>query len=281
MNNNTTGSQNLFDVAIVGAGFAGLYLLHRCRELALTARVWEKGAGVGGVWYWNRYPGARCDIESIQYSYQFDETLQQEWVWSERYSSQSEILTYAKHVAQRFSLLDGIDLEHTVKTAQFDESECHWTLTAANGKTMTARFCVMATGRLSEPNWPLIDGYEDFKGNVYHTALWPQSGVNFKGKRVAVIGTGSSAVQSIPKIAADAELLTVFQRTPNYSVPARNTSLDSDTVANVKADYKEIRARAKKNAGCIDGIYSTHSALSVDQTERERESTNADGNMVG
>lgn len=269
MNGNT--DQPLYDVAIVGAGFSGLYLLHRCRQLGLTARVWEKGSGVGGVWYWNRYPGARCDIESMQYSYQFDDDLQQEWDWPERYSAQPEILKYAQHVAQRFSLLDGIEFERTVERAFFDESGSHWTLVAENGDTLTAQFCVMATGCLSVPNWPVIEGYNDFKGDIYHTALWPHDNVDFRGKRVAVIGTGSSAIQSIPKIAAEAESLTVFQRTPNYAVPGHNHPLDEETVAAVKASYKELRARARLNNGGSDGVFSTESALSVSKNERDKE----------
>lgn len=211
------------DVAIVGAGFAGLYLLHRCRQLGLSARIWEKASGVGGVWYWNRYPGARCDVESMQYCYQFDDALQQKWNWSERYSAQPEILKYAQHVAERFNLLDGIDFEHLVKQASFDADHANWTLTSGNGRTLTARYCVMATGCLSQPNWPAIRGYDDFDGKIVHTALWPHEGVDFSDKRVAVVGTGSSGIQSIPHIAAEANTVTVFQRTPNYSVPAHNT----------------------------------------------------------
>ena len=209
-----------FDVAIVGAGFAGMYLLHKCRQLGLSARIWEAGDGVGGTWYWNRYPGARCDVESMQYSYQFDERLQQEWEWSERYAPQAEILRYAEHVAERFALLDDIEFGRRVATAEYAENPARWTLSSTSGETLTARLCVMATGCLSMPNWPQLRGYDDFRGAVHHTALWPHDEVDFIGKRVAVIGTGSSAIQSIPRIAAAADHLTVFQRTPNYSVPA-------------------------------------------------------------
>ena len=261
-----TGQQ--YDVAIVGAGVAGLYLLHRCRQLGLGARVWEAAAGVGGTWYWNRYPGARCDIESLQYSYQFDDDLQQEWNWSERYSSQPEILRYAEHVAERFGLLDGIDLEHRVATAHYDEGAAMWTLATASGKTLSARFCVMATGCLSVPNWPSIDGFGEFHGEIHHTALWPHDGVDFRGRRVAVIGTGSSAIQSIPRIAADAEHLTVFQRTPNYSVPAHNRPMDPDYAAEVKAHYAQMRVRAKQTFPGIDGRYNAGSAMAVDEEER-------------
>ena len=266
-----TQNQTQYDVAIVGAGFAGLYLLHRCRQLGLSARIWEKASGVGGVWYWNRYPGARCDVESMQYCYQFDDELQQEWNWSERYSAQPEILQYAEHVAKRFQLHNGIDFEHTVKQAKFDSANANWTLTATNGHTLTAQFCVMATGCLSQPNWPDINGYDAFSGQTYHTALWPHEGVNFSGKNVAVIGTGSSGIQSIPHIAADANTLTVFQRTPNYSVPAQNKPLDPEQAAIVKSNYNALRESASQKHNAIDGHYATESALSVTEAERKAE----------
>ena len=264
-------NETQYDVAIVGAGFAGLYLLHRCRKLGLNARIWEKAAGVGGVWYWNRYPGARCDVESMQYCYQFDEALQQEWNWSERYSAQPEILKYIQHVAERFDLTNGIDFDHTVKQAAFNNESSNWTLTATNGNSMTARYCVMATGCLSQPNWPAIDGYDDFSGSIYHTALWPHDGVDFKGKRVGMIGTGSSGIQSIPHIAADATHLTIFQRTPNYSVPAHNAPLDPKHAATIKANYAQLRQSASERHNAIDGNYSTESALSVSEAERTAE----------
>jgi cyclohexanone monooxygenase len=257
-----------YDVAIVGAGFSGLYLLHRCRQFGLRARVWEAGDGVGGTWYWNRYPGARCDIESLQYSYQFDESLQQEWEWSERYSAQPEILRYAEHVAERFNLLDGIDFNRRVTRAVFDEANALWSLSSDSGEHLTARFCVMATGCLSVPNWPPIAGYDDFSGDIYHTALWPHDTVDFANKRVAVIGTGSSGIQTIPHIAAAASHLTVFQRTPNYSVPAHNRALDPAYSDSVKADYRAMRARAKQRIGGIDGVYNSGSALDDSYEER-------------
>ena len=260
-----------FDVAIVGAGFSGLYLLHRLRKLGLSAQIWEAGSGVGGTWYWNRYPGARCDIESVQYSFQFDEDLQQDWNWSERYASQPEILTYAEHVAERFGLLDGITFDRLVKSARFDSKRKFWTLTAETGETLQAQFCVMATGCLSKPNWPVIDGWDDFAGDIYHTASWPHDGVDLTDKRVAVIGTGSSGIQSIPRIAEQAAHLTVFQRTANYSVPAQNRSLDSQERDRLKAEYPDIRARARKTLGWIDGRYNPGSALEVPPEERNAE----------
>lgn len=261
-------SPSLYDVAIVGAGFSGMYLLHRCRQLGLTARIWEAGAGVGGTWYWNRYPGARCDVESMQYCYQFDEDLQQEWEWSERYSAQPEILRYAQHVAERFGLHDGIEFERRVATAQYNDELNQWTLSTESGATLSARFCVMATGCLSAPNWPPIPGFDDFEGAVYHTALWPHDDVSFKGKRVAVIGTGSSAIQSIPHIAAEADFVSVFQRTPNYTIPAHNAPADTDRVARIKAHYKELRASAREKHNGIDGQYNKISALAVSEEER-------------
>jgi len=256
------------DVAIVGAGFAGLYLLHRCRQLGLNARVWETGKGVGGTWYWNRYPGARCDIESMQYSYQFDDDLQQQWDWTERYASQPEILDYAEHVAERFQLRDGIDFEHRVASAHYDEEDANWNLATASGETLSARLCVMATGCLSKPNWPSVDGFDDFNGDVHHTALWPHDDVDFSGKRVAVIGTGSSAIQSIPRIAAEAEQLTVFQRTPNYSVPAQNQPMDPSYAAGIKKQYSEMRARARQRLPGIDGRYNAESAMAASEQQR-------------
>lgn len=268
----TTDSQYpQYDVAIVGAGFSGLYLLHRCRKLGLTARIWEKGSGLGGVWYWNRYPGARCDVESMQYSYQFDEALQQEWNWSERYSSQPEILKYLQSVARRFELTDGVEFERQVEKAYFNEARSAWELTASDGNTMSAQFCVMATGCLSVPNWPSIDGMENFSGDIYHTALWPHRGVDFKDKRVAVIGTGSSGIQSIPHIAADASSLSIFQRTPNYSVPAHNYPLSPDYIESIKSNYQQLRARAMEKHNAIDGVYSKTSALAVTAQERQHE----------
>ncbi|MDP6517887.1 MAG: NAD(P)/FAD-dependent oxidoreductase [Alphaproteobacteria bacterium] len=260
-----------FDVAIVGAGFAGMYLLHRLRGLGLSARVIEAGPGVGGTWYWNRYPGARCDVESLQYSYQFDDALQQEWDWSERYATQAEILEYAEHVADRYDLRRDIEFESRVTSAHYDEAESLWTLEADDGGKTVARFCVMATGCLSVPNWPNIEGLESFAGPTYHTALWPDRKIDFTGKRVAVIGTGSSAIQAIPLIAREAARLFVFQRTPNYTIPARNAPLDPDRVKDIKANYGAMRARAKTSLVGIAGDYNLGSALEAAPEDRQAE----------
>ena len=235
-----------FDVAIVGAGFAGLYMLHRARGLGLSARVFEAGSGVGGTWYWNRYPGARCDVESLEYSYGFDEALQQEWQWSERYAAQPELLRYANHVADRFALRRDIAFDSRVVAATFDADAASWTVRTEDGAQSTARFLIMATGCLSRPNKPDIPGLESFRGRIYHTGEWPQEKVDFGGQRVGVIGTGSSAVQSIPIIAQEAGELFVFQRTATYSVPAHNAPLDADYETKIKADYAGFRARNRE-----------------------------------
>ena len=198
------------DLLIVGAGFAGLYMLYKARQIGLNAQVIEAGGGVGGTWYFNRYPGARVDIQSMEYSYSFSEELQQEWRWSERYASQPELLRYANHVADRFGLRDGIALNTQLTGAAFDEISNRWQTQAEGGKRWSARFLVMASGPLSSPNWPAFKGLESFKGKVYHTARWPQEAVDFTGQRVGIIGTGSSAIQAIPVIAEQARELTVF-----------------------------------------------------------------------
>ena len=203
-----------FDVLIVGAGFAGIYQLLKLRRLGLSAVILEKGDQIGGTWHWNRYPGARCDIPSLEYSYQFDEDLQQEWNWSEKYSGQPEILEYINHVADRFELRDGIQFEEEVISANFNESSAKWKITSSKGH-YESRFCIFATGCLSIPNKPDFLGLENFKGQLLQTSSWPQDEQDFTGKRVAVIGTGSSAIQSIPLIAEQAEELYVFQRTPS------------------------------------------------------------------
>ncbi len=257
-----------FDAVVVGAGFAGLYMLHRLRGLGLKVRGLEAGDGVGGTWYWNRYPGARCDIESLEYSYQFDEALQQEWSWRERYAAQPEILRYLNHVADRFDLRRDIELGVRVTAATWDEGEARWTLSTEDGRRMAARFLVMATGCLSRPNTPKIEGLERFRGEVLHTGTWPHEGVDFTGQRVALIGTGSSAVQSIPLIAAQARQLTVFQRTATYVAPARNGPLDPEVEARVKADYKGFRARASRELGAANFDASDVPALAVSEEER-------------
>ncbi len=240
-----TGTES-YDVVVVGAGFAGMYMLHRLRGLGLSARVYEQGGDVGGTWYWNRYPGARCDVESMQYSYSFSDELQQEWNWTERYAPQPEILKYANHVADRFNLRSDIQLNTRVDRAVFDENSNTWSVTTSNGKTLTAKHVVLATGCLSNAKMPEIKGLADFKGKVYHTGHWPHDPVDFTGQRVGVIGTGSSAIQSVPAIAEQASHLTVFQRTANFSIPARNAALTPEERESFRSNYPEIRRLARE-----------------------------------
>jgi cyclohexanone monooxygenase len=260
-----------YDAVVVGAGFAGLYMLHRLRGQGLAVRVYEAGSGIGGTWFWNRYPGARCDVESMEYSYQFSNELQQEWEWSERYASQPEILRYIEHVADRFDLRRDIQLNTRVEAATFDEAGGRWEIELAGGERVSAQHVVMATGCLSVRNTPKFKGLESFRGQWYHTGNWPHQGVDFTGKRVAIIGTGSSAVQSIPIIAKQAAHLYVFQRTPNYSIPARNEPLDPEEVARVKADYDALRQRASQVGFGIDLQPSERSALEDTPEQRKRE----------
>jgi cyclohexanone monooxygenase len=261
-----------YDVIVVGAGFGGLYAIHKLRGMGLSVHAYERGTGVGGTWYWNRYPGARCDIESLDYSYQFSEELQQEWEWSERYSPQPEILKYLNHVADRFDLRKEIEFETSVQSAHFDEASKTWTVTTDKG-SKTARFCIMATGCLSAPNLPEFKGQDLFQGETYHTGYWPHEGVDFTGKRVGVIGTGSSAIQSIPLIAEEAEQLYIYQRTANYSVPAHNQSFDSEKRDRIKANYKQYRAENKKRMPGFgtEGKYSEVSIFDVPEDERREE----------
>ncbi len=258
------------DVVVVGAGFSGLYLILKLRKLGLSFRVFEAGSGVGGTWYWNRYPGARCDVESMQYSYSFDEDLQQEWKWSETFAPQPEILDYANHVADRFDLRRSIEFETRVTAAHYDAAARRWRVETDRGEAVSARFCIMATGCLSAPRAPEFPGLESFRGETYHTGAWPHEGVDLSGKRVAVIGTGSSAIQAIPVIAKEAGHLTVFQRTPNYSIPARTKPLTPEYEAEWKSNYAERREIARHTA--VGNYYdrSKLSALDVSDEERER-----------
>ncbi len=234
-----------YDAIIVGAGFAGLYMLHRLRGLGLSVRVYEQGGDVGGTWYWNRYPGARCDVESMQYSYSFSEDLQQDWEWSERYAPQPEILKYANHVTDRFDLRRDIQFQTCVEAATFDERTNNWSVSTSGGDIVSARYLILATGCLSNARVPAFDGLDSFRGKTYHTGHWPHEPVDFTGQRVGVIGTGSSAIQSIPIIAEQASHLFVFQRTPNFSIPAHNASLTPEITRPWKADYAERRRRAR------------------------------------
>ncbi len=260
-----------FDAVIVGAGFSGLYMLHRLRnELGFSARVIEAGSGVGGTWYWNRYPGARSDSDSYIYCYSFDEDLRQEWEWSERYPEQDEIRNYLEHVTDRFDLSRDIQFSTRVTDASFDEDAKLWTIRTDSGDVLTARFFITAVGALSSANLPEIPGRDDFAGDTYHTGEWPHEGVDFSGKRVGVIGTGATAIQAIPLIAEQADHLTVFQRTANYAIPARNGPLDPEVQRQRKADYDGIWDRLRNSYFGFELYFIDHGALEAPPEERER-----------
>jgi cyclohexanone monooxygenase len=259
------------DAVVVGAGFGGMYMLHRLRGLGLSAQVLEAGAGVGGTWYWNRYPGARCDVESMQYSYSFLEDLQQGWQWSERFAGQPEILRYANHVADALDLRRDIRFETRVTGAQWHEDSGTWAVETDRGQVLTTRHLILATGCLSSARLPDIPGIERFAGRVLHTGQWPHDPVDFTGQRVGVVGTGSSAIQAIPVIAEQATQLTVFQRTPNFSIPSRNAPMDASYERSWKQDYAARRAAARKMRTGILYALNPQSALEVSEEEREAE----------
>ena len=263
-----TGEKNLseFDAVVVGAGFSGLYMLLKLREAGLKTRLYEAGEGIGGTWFWNRYPGARCDVPSLQYSYAFDEELQQEWKWPERYSAQGDILKYIQHVADRFDLMKDVQLSTRVRKATYDDANKKWLIDTDNQK-VEARFCVMATGCLSSANSPTFPGLHTFEGTTYHTGNWPHSKVDFSGKIVGIIGTGSSAIQSIPEIASKAKHLYVFQRTPNFSVPAENKIIDSTLEEKIKANYPEYRKEWASKPFAYDLKVNEGKAISASKEE--------------
>ena len=286
MDSSTNSSH--YDIVIVGAGFAGLYMLHRLRSAGFKTRVFEQASDVGGTWYWNRYPGARCDVESMQYAYSFSSELEQEWEWTERYATQPEILRYVNHVADRFDLRHDIQFNTRVAAAIFNETGSRWMIETNNGQHISATYCVMATGCLSSTNTPNFKGVDSFSGSLYHTGEWPHQEIDFSGQRVGIIGTGSSAIQSIPLIAEQAKHLYVFQRTPHYTVPAQNQPLQSDpktqhtgrkaygydedlTVEEIKADYLGLRQRALKSFAALAFTPNRQSALEMTEMERQRE----------
>jgi cation diffusion facilitator CzcD-associated flavoprotein CzcO/acetyl esterase/lipase len=238
-------AQTSVDAVVVGAGFGGLYMVHRLREAGLSVQGIEAGGDVGGTWYWNRYPGARCDIQSFDYSYTFDPELEKTWTWSEKYATQPEILKYLGFVADRYDLRRDIRFNTKALGATWDEGAERWTITTDNGPALSCRFYIMATGCLSSPKPPEIDGLKDFKGDVYFTGRWPHEKVDFTGKKVAVIGTGSSAIQAIPLIAQEAAHLTVFQRTPNFAFPAFNGPVTSERVKTLAANRDAYRQAAR------------------------------------
>ena len=264
-------SDTELDAVIVGAGFAGIHMLSSLISFGYSAIVLEAGDEVGGTWNWNRYPGARCDTESMFYSYGFSEALQQEWNWSERYPKQPEILSYAKHVVERFNLSNNIKFNTRVININWNKKNRKWGLETEEGECISANFCIMATGCLSSPNYPNIEGLDDFEGEIYHTGRWPKYDVVFDNKNIAVIGNGSSGIQAITEIAKTASLLNIFQRTPNYVVPAHNRRLDAQEVADIKSNYSILREKAK---GTYSGNFFESggpSALAVSLDERMTE----------
>ncbi len=251
---------------VIGAGFAGLRTLHTMRGLGYSVAVLEAGDGVGGVWYWNRYPGARCDVESYDYSYGFSDELQQEWRWSERYATQPEILRYVEHVVERFDLRRDVHLHQRMTRAEFDGAR--WRVSTESGDAWSGQYLVMAVGNLSTTKAPEFPGQGGFTGRILHTATWPREGVDLAGKRVGVIGTGSSGMQMVPVVAKEAAHLTVFQRTPNFSIPASNAPLTDELDAEVKAHYAERREAARNSPSGLGFAPSRQSALEVSEEER-------------
>jgi cation diffusion facilitator CzcD-associated flavoprotein CzcO len=268
----TTTTKPDFDAVIIGAGFSGLYMLKSLRDkLGLKAKVYEAGDTVGGTWYWNRYPGARCDSDSYIYVFTFDKQMLQEWEWSERYPEQPEILRYLEHAAKRHDLKRDIQFGTRVTGAQFDEATKLWRVTNDQGETVSARYLIPCVGTLSATNIPPFKGLDQFKGKWYHTSRFPKEGVDFTAKRVAMVGTGATAVQAIPEIAQQAKQLTVFQRTANYCVPARNGKVDPAVTKARKADYENIVKRTRESFFGQEHYFIMKSALEATPEERERE----------
>ncbi len=261
-----------FDAVVIGAGFSGMYMLKSLRDkLGMRVRVFEAGDGVGGTWYWNRYPGARCDSDSYIYCYTFDRNLLQEWEWSERYPEQDEILRYLEHCADRFDLMPDIQFGTRVSGATFDEKTNHWEVRTDKGDVVNAKYLIAAVGSLSSTNIPKFKGLESFEGKCYHTSQWPHEGVDFTGKRVGVIGTGATAVQAIPEIAQQAKHLTVFQRTPNFCVPARNGKVDPEVTKARKARYDEVVNNIRNSFFGFELSFITQSVLEATPEEREKQ----------
>lgn len=270
----STGPAQNFDAIVVGAGFAGVYSVYKFRELGLSVKALEAGDGVGGTWFHNRYPGARCDIESLDYSYSFSNELQQEWHWTERYASQPEILAYINHVVDRFDLRKDIQLNTRVTAAEFNDQTQHWCIETDTGEVYEAKYVVMATGVLSVAQVPSMQGLETFKGQWFHTGDWPKDGIDVRGKRVGVIGTGSSATQMVPILAEQAQHLYVFQRTPNYTMPAQNHPMKPDVERDWKAHYPERRKFARASGFGHNQVTNHKSGKEVTEAERRAELEN-------
>ena len=258
------------DAVVVGAGFAGLYAIHRLRADGLTVRCIEAGSDVGGTWFWNRYPGARCDVESLDYSFSFSPELEQDWDWTERYATQPEILRYLQHVAERLDLRRDITFDTRVEAATLDEEQLIWTVRTSSGEEVKARYLLLATGPLSVANVPSLPGHDTFAGRTFHTGAWPHEGVDFTDRRVAVMGTGSSGIQVIPRIAQQADHLFVLQRTANYTVPAQNWFWDSEQLVEAKAVYRERRAASWRSPAGTPAPPPDTATFDVDDDERRR-----------
>lgn len=244
----------MVEVVVIGAGFAGMYALHTFRQQGLSVRVIEAGSDVGGTWYWNRYPGARCDVPSLEYSFSFSASLEQDWSWPEVFSAQPEILKYANHIAERFNLRRDIQFNTRIVSVRYDEERNVWRLEAESGESFSAKYCVMATGCLSVPNKPALPGAENFNGLELHTGLWPKDEPDLSGLKVGIVGTGSSGVQAIPELAKMCGELTVFQRTPVYTVPANRKAMRTAVEQEFKDNYREIRARQQDNQGGVSNF---------------------------
>ena len=260
----------IVDAVVIGAGFAGLRALYRLRSMGKNVAVLEASEGVGGVWFHNGYPGARCDVESYDYSYSFSPELEQEWRWSERYATQPEILRYINHVADRFDLRKDIRFNTFMEEARYDEKAARWTIRSKDGRVWSAQYFVMCVGQLSSPKAPNYPGQSEFKGEIIHSAVWPKHKVEFAGKRVAIIGTGSSGMQMTPIIAKEAKHLTVFQRTANFSIPASNAPVSDEEDRLVKATYRERREQAWNSPTGLGFKPNKQSALDVSQEERDK-----------
>ena len=258
------------DAVVLGAGFAGLYMLHQLRSKGFSTIVYEAGDGVGGVWYWNRYPGARCDIESIYYNYTFSKELYEEWTWTSRFPEQAEILRYLNYVADRFQLRSDIQFNTRVTAAHFDEKQHKWMIHLNDGQYILTRYFITGIGCLSAANVPNIQGLQQFNGKWYHTGHWPHEKVDFTGKRVGIIGTGSSGIQAIPVIAKEAEQLTVFQRTPQYTIPARNHAYDEDFIKETKQNFEAIKHSMRNSVSGTPFAQNQQSAME-DRDDRRQE----------
>ena len=264
-----TASTRTYDAIIIGAGMSGLYELHKLRQLGMRVRLLEAGTGVGGTWYWNRYPGARFDSESYSYSYSFSKELLEEWDWTEHFSPQPETLRYINHVADKFDLRRDIQFSARVKSAHYQDATCRWDITTESGEKFNTRLMITALGILSAPTLPNIPGVETFAGKSFHTSRWPHEPVNFTGKRIAVIGTGATGVQTIQEVAKTAGHLTVFQRTPNWCAPLHNTKISPMEMARIKATYPEIFQRCMETFACFLHTPDPRGTFEVTPNERE------------